>query len=257
MFGLFYAAVTAIATTISGVKCAIEEQQQIDKAKKRKEEGKNKYNLYTDRKGATRDLATGELRSMDYICCEDRGEDQYLRDMYGNPVRNLSEERRQARYYAAKNDPRRTVSLWKKDYAHSKQLAGYQGRPYYCGEIYKDLSNGKLYVCRRFSIPSEVSSGYGSGKYYMDTETGFLVREADSMIYERQKGCCNVSEETSKKFIDYFNKKQQGEGYHLRSKVRNKYGWDDTETELGKASRMGNYYCNDFSTNDTPLITNF
>ena len=62
MFGIVYALGLGIALIFSGTKSAIEDYQQKEKAKKEKAEGRNKYNLYTDRKGATRDLETGALR---------------------------------------------------------------------------------------------------------------------------------------------------------------------------------------------------
>lgn len=250
MFGLIYAIIIICAVLISGIKCAVEEQEQITKAKKRREEGNNKYNLYTDRLGHTRDLRTGQLRMMDYISCEQEGEEQYLRDIYGNPVRNLSEERRLERRIEAANDPRRTVFFYKE--GPDRIRAGSNGRPYYSGKQYKDLKTGQVYVCRRIEFPREISPNGGSGVFYMDVSNGLLVREADRQIFDRTNGKYKFSEEQCKQFIELFNEKQREGGYAPMARSINKSGWKQNESELDKCVRMKAFYFNNKECIDEP-----
>ncbi len=93
MFGFLYAACTAIGCAISGTKASIENQQCKDRGIEKRNRGENFTNTYTDRLGATRDIDTNKLVMIDYRGNESEGKYQYLRDMYGRPTRNLSEER--------------------------------------------------------------------------------------------------------------------------------------------------------------------
>ena len=250
MFGLVYAIIIFFAIVISGIKCAIEDNEQISKAKELKAEGKNKHDLYTDRLGHTRDLRTGQLRHMDYVGCEAEGKDQYLRDMYGNPVKNISEERRWERVAEARADARRTVSLWKPAIIYHKR--GREGNPPWYGNEYRDLENGRKYVCRTLTFPHEINEKGGGGKYYMDTQTGLLVREADCQIFDRKHGKYEYSEEMNKAFIEFFNKKQSTTGYFRDSKRPRVSGWDQVESESDKQKRLDDFYCNRDNCLDEP-----
>lgn len=251
MFGIFYAVVMFFATIISGTKCTIEEHQQIAKAKEKKKEGNNKYNLYTDRKGATRDLDTGELRIVDCITCEKEGQDQHLRDIYGNPIRNLSMERRIERINEATKDKRRTVSVWKR--AIIKNELGKNGNSFCSGEQYRDLATGDIYVCRMIKFPFCINKNGGYGVFYMDINTGLLVREADCQRYEREQGIYKFSEELNKKFIKYFNDMQKEGGYIPLARERKVSGWEEEESWLAKGVRLGAFYCNKNVCDDVPL----
>ncbi len=125
------------------------------------------------------------------------------------------------------------------------------GYPLYAGDTYKDLKNGKIYVCRMFGFPDEIQPR-GYGVFYMDINTGLLAREADSQKLDRKNGHYEFSEEANCKFIEYFNTKQQAEGYQCRSNIPRIGGWDTKESERDYARRMEDYYCNNKSTNDIP-----
>ena len=244
MFGLVYALTKIAATVFTSSKAAIEEHKAIQEGYKAKEQGNNLANVYSDRLGHLRDLDTRESVMIDNISKEANGEDAYLRNKYGEPVRNLSEEKREKEYKEAQanRDLRRTVCEWKGPWSTS--YVGINGRPYYSGIQYKDLDNGRIYVCRLFKFPKELNI-IGSGNYYMDVRTGLLVRETDSQKVNRQNGKYTVSEEDNQKFIDYFNGKQNSTGYIGNSKNPEKLDWDGTEPEMLKNVRMQMFYCND------------
>ena len=251
MFGIFYAAFMAIGTAIGGIKAAIEEQQCRKKGIEKRRRGENFTNTYNDRFSHTRDIDTGKSVMIDYRGNESEGKDQYLRDMYGTPIRNLSEERRQIKLKEAQNncDPRRTVIEWKKGVSDSKTRA--KGNPLYTGDTYKDLKTGKIYVCRHFTFPRDFGEK-GNGTYYMDVDTGLLVREADSQIEDRKNGHYKLTEDLNKNFIEFFNNKQQDTGYKSNSRIPKQSGWDAKENEYDYRDRMGDFYCNSEMSYDVP-----
>ena len=251
MFGIFYAAYIAIGSAISGAKAAIEEQQCKNRGIEKRERGENFTNTYYDRYGHIRDIDTGKSVMVDYIGNETDGKDQYIRDMYGKPIRNLSEERRQTRLNEAlsNRDPRRTVVEWKKGVSDSKTRV--KGNPLYAGDTYKDIKTGEIYVCRLFSFPNDFNHD-GYGKYYMNINTGLLVREADSQIEDRKNGHYEYSEDLNKEFIEFFNKKQRYTGYKFKSKIPRRDGWNKNESEYEYRDRMGDFYCNSERSFDIP-----
>lgn len=251
MFGIFYALGLAIATIVSGTSSMLENKYQIDKAKKARAKGNNKYNIYTDRRGAIRDIESGQLRNIDPITVEKEGMDQYVRDIYGNPIRNLSAERRIERIQESSKDPKRTVSLWKE--GSTTRNAGFECHPYCTGKQYRDLKNGNIYVCRMLSFPDEVIRNGGYGKFYMDIRNGLLVRECDSQKYDREKGFYEYSEDTCNSFIEYFNRKQKEGGCHPLARKKEISGWDLTENEFDKRLRLRYFYYNDKWTVDEPI----
>ncbi len=246
MFGFLYAAYLAIGSAISGTKAMIENQQRIDKANELKKQGKNLANVYTDIYGHTRDLSTGKSVMIDHINCESEGRDVYLRNQYGDPIRNLSEERRQQAYREARKhyDPRKSVMKWKD--GPRRGTEGENGQPYYYGEQYKDLRTGRIYVCRRFKIPKEIyGKGNLSSSYYMNVETGLLVRETDSQKENRKREKYTVPEDAVTRFMEYFNQKQSTEGYYYKSKQPKDFDWNGEEKNFDKIIRLGMYYCNE------------
>lgn len=248
MFAIIYGLFNVIGLTISGAIAGKDNYDCMKRAEERKRNNENPHNIYYDRKGAMRDLTTHKNVSIDYIGCESEGKDQYMRDMYGHPIKNLSEERRQQKIAdaKAKNDSRITVVKIKDGI--TKNLAGRQGRPYYAGPIFKDLDNGKEYVCRHFDIPESIAGEkYIACSYYMDISTGLLVRESDSSKEMRRRGKVNPSEEIAKAFMNHFNTKQSSEGYIGKSKYPDPKNFDmnGNEKSLSKDIRMRNYYCND------------
>lgn len=249
MIGIFYLLANAIGLTVSGTLAAKENYDAIQRGKERQRQGKNIAGVYTDRLGATRRLSNHERVSMDYLPgCEDRGEDCYMRDKYGRPIKNLSEQIRQERLQTAisKNDPRVTVVKWKQGI--SKVEAGVHGRSYYAGSEFKDLETGKIYISRRFILPKELTNGEKLlAAYYMDLN-GFLVRETDETRFERTQDKPYLpSKELSDKFLAYFNDKQSKGGYdgNVKDPDPKKLDMDGNECELFKQVRLARYYCNE------------
>lgn len=252
MIGLLYLGFMIGGTILAGIKAAGDNEGSIRRAKERHRKGKNPYRIFIDRRGATRSLDTGKIVSVDYIGCETEGKDQYLRDMYGHPIKNLSEERRVQREVEARlnPDPRRTVVEWKKGIPEVRTHI--EGNSYYAGDTYKDLKNGNIYVCRSIPLPKEFVQGRKYCSCYMDVNTGLLVRESDSQKFDRQRKLYDVSEEIVNKFIGYFNEKQMNEGYFLNSNIPQSTGWNETESDFSKRLRLGNYYCNNYISKDIP-----
>lgn len=249
MFGLIYTALVSLGFVGHQVHNAIKEQQCINEGIEKREQGKNFANIYTDYRGGTRSLATGERVRIDNLSeAESEGKDCYMRDIYGNPIRNLSEELRQTSYADAKKsqDPRRTVAKWKRGVRRG--MTGREGRPYYSGAEYKDLDNGKIYVSRSIPIPQEISGQICTRcLYYMDIENGLLVRETDSQRSRRESGEYKIPESVTQDFMNYFNQKQSTEGYLGYSKTIN---GSSEESTLSKIVRLGMFYCNEFECNE-------
>ena len=253
MFAIIYSALMSLGLIGHGVKGAVENQQCINKAKEKRREGNNKPNIYNDRLGATRDLDTGKLVSVDFIkYAEAEGKDAYVRDMYGNPIRNLSEEIRQERLTNAllTADSRKSVVEWKEGVSRSS--AGIKGKPYYAGKEYKDISSGAIYVCRYLPIPESVSGhAYSNGLFYMDISNGLLVREADSQKEKRRRGEDVISEDVSQQFVEYFNKRQNTKGYFMDSKIPKHLDLNGSENEFDKRIRLEAFYCNNYEMADS------
>ena len=252
MIGLLYLGFMIGGTIFVGLKAANENAGSIKRAKDKQKNGKNPHGIYIDRRGTTRSLSTGKIVSVDYIGCETEGKDQYLRDMYGHPIKNLSEERRVQREAEAKEnpDPRRTVIEWKKGIPEVRTHI--EGNPYYAGDTYKDLKSGDIYVCRSIPLPNDLTQGRRYCSCYMNIDTGLLVRESDSQIYDRQRSLYDVPEDVIAKFIDHFNKKQMDRGYFFDSNIPSTNGWDKTESDFSKRLRLGNFYCNNYDAKDIP-----
>lgn len=251
MFAIIYTAFMTLRFTGHQIKNAFKEQQNIEEGRRKRKEGGNFANVYNDYRGGLRSLETGERVRIDNLFdSESKGKDCFMRDKYGNPIKNISKELRENSYSDAKrqNDTRRTVCKWKRGI--SKNLTGYNGQPYYSGIEYKDLYNEEIYVCRRIPIPREISGEHNSyGKFYMSIKDGLLVRETDSQKINRTIGKYQLSEKVNQDFITYFNTIQNAEGYINNSKQPRSIGWDG-ESEFSKSVRMGNFYCNCFESTD-------
>ena len=242
MFGIIYALFNIIGATVSGTGTAIEEHQCIERAKEKKRKGHNSTNTYIDRKGSRRDLDTGELRYVDYIGSESYNNDQCIRDIHGNVVRNLSQERRDAAYEEARNNPAATVYFWKHGIAPYE--LGRNGNPYYLGDIYMDVHNRNLYVRRILCIEKAITGDKDiAGTFYMNVNTGLLTRECDEQVVERNNGEEVPTKDACRKFITYFNQLQSDTGYIPNTK----YPKSKNETQLEKVIRLGNYYLNNKS----------
>lgn len=253
MFGIVYLIFNTIGSLFGGTHAAAENAHQIKDAKQKRLEGKNRPNVYTDRLGATRDLNTGKIVSVDFIkYAEAEGKDAYVRDMYGNPIRNLSEEIREERLTNAllTADSRKSVVEWKEGVSRSS--AGIKGKPYYAGKEYKDISSGAIYVCRYLPIPESVSGhAYSNGLFYMDISNGLLVREADSQKEKRRRGEDVISEDVCQQFVEYFNKRQNTKGYFMDSKIPKHLDLNGSENEFDKRIRLEAFYCNNYEMADS------
>ena len=98
MIGLLYLGVMLGGTIFFGLRAANENAQHIKIAEKKRQKGKNKGRIYTDRLGATRSLDNGKRVSIDNLyAAESKGRDCFMYDDKGNPTRNLSEELRAER----------------------------------------------------------------------------------------------------------------------------------------------------------------
>lgn len=251
MFGIIYTALMSLGFIGHQVKNAVKEQKNINKGIEKRRNGENFANVYTDYRGGLRSLETGKRVRIDQLYdVEAEGKDCYMRDIYGNPIRNLSEEIRQRNYIEAKKDPRRTVAKWKTGITES--MARMEGNVYYAGETYKDLKSGNIYVCRNFPLPKEITTKHLYCNCYMSIDTGLLVRETDSQRYDRERGLYNVSEDIVNKFIEYFNMKQKDKGYQCLSNTPSLSGWDSSENDYVKRMRMVLFYCNNYKSTDTP-----
>lgn len=245
MFGIALSVATLIAGICSGLKKNHENELAHKRGLERRANGTDITNTYFDCDGIRRDLDSHAPRIVDLQIVESRGEDQCIRDVNDNIIRNLSEERRMKKFNEARRKGGRTVVLYKT--IGNCPTNENQGGDGYCyGPQFKDLTNGEIYVARRFEVRPlkkgcDVDFGYVT--FYMRLD-GIIVREADSVTQKRNRGKDVPSVEEVKKFIDIFNYKQ-----------KNGNGWNDCKNKINKIDSFGNivgkncyalyrYYCN-------------
>lgn len=223
MFGIIMGLISTGCAMIDGIKRGYESAQGYNRGLQRKANGSDNTNTYFDWRGACRDLDTGELRFVDPILNESYGQDQCIRDVRGNVVRNLSEERRQAKFDEAKKKGDRTVVLYDKNGIVIRAAKSQNIKDYCEGPQFKDLANGSMYVARRFKLKDlkkgdEIDAGYVT--FYMNFD-GLLVREADSVTKKREQGVNVPSVEEVTAFINKFNTKQGCENgwYNCKDKI--------------------------------------
>jgi len=208
MFGILYTLGVLVGGAISGTKCAIENIQAKERGYQRKEQGENLANVYIDRKGATRDLATNKFASIERDVLTG---DMWVR--HGAPsvrVRNVSKEWRDKNYsnHIIYPEDGRTVVIDIEIPANSiclKESLLFHGmqwkKEYLCyGQWYKDLNDGSLYVIRHFPTTllyqvmnltkeqeMDCLKNYYDVEFYMDVHSRKFVRLTDEYIEEEGK----------------------------------------------------------------------
>lgn len=217
MFGLLYGLYVAGSAIVDGVSGTIENHGLKEHGKELQAEGKNPAGIYLDRYGSTRLINSGELCRVDPAINENLGKDVCVRDIHGNVIRNMTEEKRINRANEAVRKGR-TVYLYN-EYGNHDYDDYYNVMNYCKGTQFKDLKNGKIYVARNFFIKEK--RNYISA--YMDLD-GKLVRETDS--YRNSKN--PLSEKEVEEFIIEFNKAQIDGN-----------GWKGTKNEIYPTDRFG------------------
>lgn len=247
MIGILYTLVSAGILTADCISGAIENHQLREDARKRND---NPYGYYLDRRGNERLISTNQLCSVNPMIDEHDGKDVCVRDIRGNVIRNLTEEKREERRLEA-IEKGRSVYLYR-EYGNGIYNGTYHrdfGGDGYCeGAQFKDLKNGNIYVARNFYV-KDLSNTCGDVYYYMDFN-GKLVRESDCMKFKRASGECKISKESSDLFIKNFNESQDKNGYN---NTKNDICIVDN---FGKATGKINeyalkqYYCNNKAVSD-------
>lgn len=162
MFGFFYSLI------IGGTYVGNEVYSVIKDKKLRETKGNKEFNYYVDSKGKTRSLTTNRIITMDI--------DPYTKDVVNYDCRtgdidyNISAaEREIAKSKAIKNN--KSVYMYNKDNHYQDRIRGVR---------YVDIKTGRLVVVR-------VKFPY---TFYMDAETGKLIRRAD-IDFENEKFVSN------------------------------------------------------------------
>ena len=198
MIGIIFALITFGERVVDSAHKAVQNSRGYKRGLERRSNKTDNTNTYFDWRGTRRDLDTNEYRSVDFAVCEQYGEDQCIRDIKGNVVRNLSEEKRNLEFEKAKLNPNNTVALYRKNgngiYA-GREHREFGGDGYCEGTQYKDLKTGELYVERYFK----------GVIVYMDLY-GRIVRESDKTKIERNtEKCFRYTPLEIKKLIDEYN----------------------------------------------------
>lgn len=199
MIGIIFGLLNFGGRVVDSAHKAVQNHDGYMRALKRKRDGTDNTNTYFDWQGTRRDLKTHEFRSVDLAVVESYGEDRCIRDIYGNVIKNLSEEDRQQRLAQAKVDPLKTVALHRaigNGTSTGQVIRKYGGDGYCEGPQYKDLETGEIYVARCFE----------GVVVYMDL-TGRLIRESDRTKRDRRSGKhLPYTESEINKFIEEYNK---------------------------------------------------
>ena len=246
MIGIIMGLVTTGHAIIDGIVRSYESAQGYNRGLQRKADGTDNTNTYFDWRGTRRDLDTGEIRFVDPILNESYGQDQCIRDVYGNVVRNLSEERRQAKFDEAKKKGDRTVVLYDSEGIVVRTAKSQNIKDYCEGPQFKDLENDSMYVARRFKLKDLKkgdSADVGYVNFYMNFD-GLLVRESDSVTQKRKQGINVPSVEEVNAFISKFNAKQSCENgwYNCKNKMYHKDNFGNLDHL--DSYEVGRYYCN-------------
>lgn len=158
MFGLLYGLFCAGVAAFNGIKHTCEDVKSF------KETKDEKTGTYYDRDCHTRLISNGD-RAM------------FMRDPVTNDsvlyslkehkvVRNFSEEKRQEKLKQIKADGSATVVKWDEHYGTLSRKDGCWGHRYY------DVTSDKFVVMRRIKLYD----------YYMDMDTGMLIRPSDEWV---------------------------------------------------------------------------
>ena len=243
MFGAIWALISGVAVVTDKIKGTIKNYNSKEKAKQNKLIGKNDAGTYFDSKGKERDIETNQLR-MTMIDSDTK--DLWLMDTHMHKIKNLSEEKRlrERKDQIFNDNSLHSVIKYNKGYNSSYDHVWNSKTGYYtdCWRVvgfrYQDIKTGRIYVERKFdnmtkdkmfnvlkNWPREIkgleSIPWGfHATFYMDIETGELVRVSDTtlLFFENEKdkakrlgekyemsfniGYCNS-------FIELFNKYQR------------------------------------------------
>lgn len=235
MIGLLYGLYVVGAAVVDGVSGAVENHELKEHGRELQAEGKNPAGIYLDRHGATRLINTGELCKVDPAINENEGKDVCVRDIHGNVIRNLTEEKRSVKAREAAMDGR-TVYLY--NYRGNHEYDNYYDVKSYCkGSQYKDLDTGEIYVARKFFIKDRRTHI----SFYMDFE-GNLIRETDSYKISNEKV---LNEKEVEDFILKFNEAQSN-GNGWKGYKKDIYPTDCLGKKRAQPScfALDQFYCN-------------
>lgn len=261
MFGFIYLLGTAIGSVVSGTKGFISNCKARQEGEIRYLQGNNIERTYYDRKGIQRDLDTDKIasvRSDVFDMCDD----EYLwLDGPGVKTRNISAEKRELDFLKGKkgNWYGRTADLY-----DARSWTKYGSNKYKVqikGSFYHDLRSNDIYVCREFELifnknknkfvlyngqsryDDKFNCLYRTCKFYMNIETGLLVRKADTQLESEKKFKSNydLTDDEAKSFINSFNKSQKSGGWY---KSDDRIGVDKT------LKKQQDFYCNDLCAED-------
>ena len=222
MFGLIYGLFVGTGLFGHKIKTDIYDINEREKAKFKRDYGMNRAGVYTDYKGRTRDIDTGELR----MVWPDKYGDVWVEDFKGNKLRNITQERlmdeAKERSMKAPEDRAVEYAFW--GWSDSKRKLD-QHYPI-MGDIFIDVRTGELYVTRTIEWFVENGyrgnsiSDYSKSKHLTKKMAEFYMRLSDAMLvdvsdkYKKMEKIGNwiTSEKEIKNFIEFFNEKQNQVG---------------------------------------------
>ncbi len=227
MFGFLYSVYLAGAALIDSIKGNIYDFKSKERWATKQAIGENPYNIYFDRKGAMRDLVSGNYATIE--------KDNITGDVYlceGLPsrrFRNLSAEWRKL-FFENERENRvlgRTVCpdidvVYKADatlaYDHIGNPTGWRNSYYAYGQWYRDLDTEDLYVCRRVR----------GIDFYMDVRLGKLVRITDKQkkIFEENPQSAVSKEDILLIQIEYNHSKEDGSWNEGNYRQSSKEYWE-------------------------------
>lgn len=250
MFGILYTLAKTGAALVDGAMGVVENKQLKKHAKDLQKEGKNPAGYYLDRYGKQRLIDSDKQVTVDFAINESYGKDVCVRDVHGNVIRNLTDEKREARKEEAR-DNKRTVYLYN-EHGNGVYMGAThrdKGGDGFCeGAQFKDIETGEIYVARRHYICSDKELGPNapmfSGKVIMYmTLDGKLVRESDSDALKRRRGEIKPSKEMIDAYIEKYNRRPRPHR-NVDAFGKINYGRD-----IRYERELSEYYDNKFSVN--------
>lgn len=194
MFGAIWAFISAGAIIKDKIRRSIRNSKSKDKARHDQFIGKNPFGTYYDDRGRMRLLENDQIVS---ARPDPWTHEWYIEDIHGKKLRNLTKEHKQQKLKYVQNhyDKFHTV-VCIKEKRNENIIKCEFDEP-----IYKDVLNGRRYVVRRFEskwddkikeykvnhyfkklLKEETANELGDLSFYMDCETGLLIRLTDSYL---------------------------------------------------------------------------
>ena len=241
MLGALWALIVGTGYIGHQVQITNENAYSKEAAKQRAANGDSYANTWTDYHGREHDLKTGQ----EVYHRRDRNGDDWLYDIKGTPIRNITKQKREESFEKRKENALKTQEKkeghvraiiyeeWNSNYSPMKDIEGSAKKVH--GTIYKDIDTGQKYILASINWdkntfePTNLNKNLKTAAFYLSLKSGRIVDVVDER-FDKIDGI--------KEFIEFFNKEQDLGGWKKRALERDPYG-----SNLAKYCGKKAFYC--------------